>query len=76
KLGREHEIMLVDKKTEHRFSPSLPWHMMSWREPRQITRNLNLLNKKNIKYVNGEVLKIDPANRFLKTNTKDFACMQ
>lgn len=23
KLGREHEIMLVDKKTEHRFSPSL-----------------------------------------------------
>lgn len=72
KLGREHEIVLVDRRTKHRFSPSYPWLMMGWREPHQITRNLNLLNKKGIKYINGEVLKIDPANRFVKTSTKDF----
>jgi sulfide:quinone oxidoreductase len=72
KLDREHEIVLVDKRTEHRFSPSFPWLMMGWREPHQVTRDLSLLNKKGIKYVNGEVLKIDPANRLVKTSTKDF----
>jgi len=73
KLGREHEIVLVDRRIKHRFSPSFPWLMMGWREPHQVTRNLDLLNKKGIKYVNGEVLKIDPANRMVKTSTKDFA---
>lgn len=72
KLGKKHEIVLVDRRTEHRFSPSFPWLMMGWREPHQVTRNLNLLNKKGIKYINGEVLKIDPANRLVKTSTKDF----
>lgn len=73
KLGREHEIVLVDKRTEHRFPPSYPWLMMGWREPNKVTRNLNLLNKRGIKYINGEVLKIDPANRVVKASTKDFA---
>jgi sulfide:quinone oxidoreductase len=72
KLGRDHEIVLVDRRTEHRFSPSFPWLMMGWREPQQVTRDLNLLNKKGIKYIHGEVLKIDSANRVVKTSTKDF----
>ena len=71
KLGKKHEIVLVDRRTEHRFSPSYPWLMMGWREPHQVTRNLNLLNKKDIKYINGEVLKIDPANRVVKTSAND-----
>lgn len=72
KLSRKHEIVLVDRRIKHRFPPSYPWLMMGRREPHQITRNLNLLNKKGIKYINSEVLKIDPANRIVKTSTKDF----
>ncbi len=72
KIGREHEIVLVDRRTEHRFPPAYPWLMMGWREPHQVIKNLDLLNKKGIKYVNGEVLEINPANRSVKTSTKDF----
>jgi sulfide:quinone oxidoreductase len=72
KLGRQHEIMLIDRRTEHRFPPSYPWLMMGWREPHKITRNLNLLNKKGIKYVNDEIEKIDPTNRLVKTKSNDF----
>lgn len=45
--------------------------MMGWREPPQITRNLSLLAKKGITYVNDEVLRIDPSNRLVKTTSKD-----
>ncbi len=57
KLGKRHEVMLVEKKTKYEFTPSYLWLMMGWREPLQITRSLSLLKKKGITYVNGEVLK-------------------
>jgi sulfide:quinone oxidoreductase len=72
KLDKEHEILLIDKRTKHRFPPSYPWLMMGKREPNQVTRPLNRLNNKGIQYVNDEVLKIDPANRLIKTTTKDY----
>jgi len=45
--------------------------MMGWREPRQTTRKLNLLEKKGIGYVNAEALKIDPVNKTVKTSNGD-----
>jgi sulfide:quinone oxidoreductase len=72
KLSKEHEITLVDRRTEHRFPPSYPWLMMGWREPHKVTRSLNLLDKKGIRIINSEVLKIDPSNRLVKTSTKNF----
>jgi len=71
KLGKRHEVMLVEKKTKYEFTPSYLWLMMGWREPLQITRNLSLLTNKDIAYVNGEVLGIDPSNRLVKTTTKN-----
>ncbi len=73
KLGKKHKIVLIDRRTEHRFPPSYPWLTMGEREPHQVVKDLSLLNKKGISYVNGEVLKIDPANRLVKTSAKDFA---
>ncbi|HJX24233.1 MAG TPA: FAD/NAD(P)-binding oxidoreductase, partial [Candidatus Bathyarchaeia archaeon] len=73
KLGKEHKITVVDRKVGYEFTPSYLWLMMGWREPRQITRDLNLLSRKGIKYINNEVLKIDPANRLVKTKTGDLA---
>lgn len=71
-LGKEHKVILIDRKTNYEFSPSYLWLMMGWREPERITRNLSLLGKKGINYVNGEVLKIDPAERVVKTSAGDF----
>jgi len=72
KLGKEHEVLLVDKKAQYEFSPSFLWATMGWRKPSQITRNLSLLEKKGIKYVNGEVSKIDPSAKTVKTSAGEF----
>lgn len=73
KLGKEHRIILVDKKAKHEFTPSYVWLMLGWREPQQVTRDLNRLSRKGIEYVNAEVLKIDPSNRTVKTSTQDYS---
>src|SRR4030067_3498639 len=72
KLGKEHEVLLVDKKAQYEFSPSFLWATMGWRKPSQITRNLSLLEKKGIRYVNGEVSRIDPSAKTDKNNTRKF----
>ena len=72
RMGKKHDVVLVDQEAQYEFSPSFLWATMGWREPRQITRNLSLLERKGIKYVNGEALKIDPAERTVKTSVGDF----
>ena len=37
RLGSEHRIVVVDKRGEHVYSPSLLWVMVGWRRPGQIT---------------------------------------
>lgn len=71
KLGKEHEIILIDRKSRYEFTPSLLWLMMGWREPSQITRDLNILGKKGIECISGQVLKIDAANRLVKTDARE-----
>ena len=73
RLGREHRIVLVDKETRHVFAPSFTWLMLGWRDPLRISRELGLLTKKGIEYVNAEVFEIDPGNRLVKTGAGDFA---
>ncbi len=41
RLGKKHEVTVVDRKTKYESTPSFPWLMMRWREPQQITRNLS-----------------------------------
>ena len=42
-------------------------------DPPQIIRDLSLLRKKGIEYVNAEALEIDLGNRLVKTGAGDFA---
>jgi sulfide:quinone oxidoreductase len=72
-LGREHRIVLVDKETRHVFAPSFTWLMLGWRDLPRISRELGLLAKKGIEYVNAEAFEIDPGNRLVKTGAGDFA---
>ncbi len=72
KLGQQHEITVIDKKARYDFSPSFLWATMGWREPSQISRNLSLLEKKGITYINAEVLKINPSAKSVKTSVGEF----
>jgi len=68
KLGREHKVILIDKKQDHLFTPSLLWLIVGERKPEKIQRDLNVLNKKGIEYVNAEIQKIDPVRKAVFTS--------
>jgi len=68
KLGREHKVILIDKIREHLFSPSLLWLILDERRPENIQRDLSVLNKKGIEYINAEVKKIDTAGKKVITS--------
>lgn len=72
KIGREHKIVLVDKADVHIYNPSLLSVVFGEREPEKIKRELAVLNKKGIEYVNAEVLKIDPAKKTVTTSVGNF----
>lgn len=68
KLGKEHKVVLIDKSREHLFTPSLLWLILDERKPENIERDLSILNKKGIEYINAEVQKVDAANKTVITS--------
>lgn len=59
KLGREHEIVLFDRDSHHRFQGSFLWVMTGKRTPEAVCRPLSRLERKGIRYVNASVEGID-----------------
>ncbi|MCL4370788.1 MAG: NAD(P)/FAD-dependent oxidoreductase [Chloroflexi bacterium] len=59
RLGSEHRIVLVEKKSDFLFAPSLLWLMVDWRQPRQITKDLSRLVRPGVELVQAEVREID-----------------
>lgn len=70
-LGNEHKVILVDKCREHLFAPSLLWLILDARKPENIQRDLSVLNKKGIEYVNAEVQRIDTAKKSVITSSSE-----
>ncbi|HEX5021336.1 MAG TPA: FAD-dependent oxidoreductase, partial [Candidatus Binatia bacterium] len=63
KLGDQHDVILVDKRADHLFMPAFLFVMLGERQAKEITRSLSLLAKRNVKFVQSEVLGIDPDRR-------------
>ena len=66
RLGAEHRVVLVDKDANHVFWPSLLWLQVGLRQPRAITKELAVLERKNIQVIRGEVDSIDPTQRTVR----------
>jgi sulfide:quinone oxidoreductase len=62
-IARDHRVILVDRKREFVFPPSLLWLMVGRRSLKQISRPLNLLQRRGIEVIQADVRKIDPATR-------------
>ncbi|HSF58481.1 MAG TPA: FAD/NAD(P)-binding oxidoreductase [Candidatus Binatia bacterium] len=60
KIGERHDVILVDKRPDHIFMPAFLFLMVGERQPREISRSLQQLEKRNIKFIQSEVLGIDP----------------
>ena len=63
KLGADHDVILIDRRAEHIFMPAFLFIMLGERQPRDISRSLKLLEKRNVKIIQSEILGIDSARR-------------
>lgn len=68
KLPPQQRIVLVDRERDHLFDPSLLWLMTGGRTAANISRPLDKLRKKGIEVVNGEIERIEPAERRITVN--------
>lgn len=58
-LADKHRIVVVDKRAEYVFTPSLLWVMVGWRQPNQITKDLHRLLQPGVEALQSEVTAID-----------------
>ena len=63
KLPSQHRVVLIDREPDHVFAPSFLWLMTGLRKPDKIRRPLDLLDKQGIEVVQGEIEKLEPAER-------------
>ena len=54
----DHEITLVDRSPYHYFMPSFPWVALGYKEPEEVRRPLKNIEKKGVRFVQGEVKEI------------------
>ena len=70
RLGRKHDVLLVDKMGRHVFWPSLFWIQVGLREPKAITKDIGRLLRRGIDVVRGEVSCTDAATTCAKVDGK------
>lgn len=71
RLGSEHRIVLVDKRAEYIFTPSLLWVMVGWRQAGQIRKDLRRLVRPGVEVKQAEVHAIDPERSRVRTGDKE-----
>jgi len=59
RLGRDHQVTLVDRRAEHVYLPALLFLMVGQRRPEEITRRLSRLQRRNVNVVQSEIEGID-----------------
>ena len=73
RLGTEHRVVVVDKRAEYVFTPSLLWVMVGWRRPEQITKSLHRLVRPGVEVMVAEAQEIDLDSRKVKTGGSDLS---
>lgn len=67
KLGKEHEITVINNRDYFQFTPSNPWVAVGWRSARDIAVPLEpVLKKKGIKLIVDTVTELDAENSLVK----------
>ena len=73
-LGKEVEVTVISEDNKFVFLPSLPWLIMGWRRPVDITLHIaDILRLKGIQFIHEAATHIDPDTSKVKTATKEIA---
>lgn len=73
RLGPEHRIVVVDKRGEYVFTPSLLWVMVGWRRAAQITKDLRRMVRPGVEVLKAEVQEIDPQRAVVRVDSDELA---
>jgi sulfide:quinone oxidoreductase len=72
KLGKDHDVTVINDKADFQFVPSNPWVAVGWRDRESITFPIETyLAKKGINFIADRVDKIDAANNRLELSKGD-----
>src|SRR5512145_3171404 len=66
KLGDRHDVILIDKRPEHLFMPAFLLVMVGQRQTSEVTQSLKLLKRRNVTFIQSEVLGIDPSQQVIR----------
>src|ERR1035437_9610440 len=68
RLRQDAEITVISRDAEFTFIPSLPWVVMGWRDPSRLQVRLDApLQRRNSRFVLGEVKELDPEKGEVRT---------
>src|SRR5438105_1732060 len=70
-LPGEHRVVLVSRSYVYSFAPSYTWVMLGRRTGRRISRDLRMLEKKGIEFLQGEVEAIDTARKRVQVGEQE-----
>jgi sulfide:quinone oxidoreductase len=71
-LGKQADVTVVSEDNRFVFLPSLPWLIMGWRRPEDITLNVaDILRSKGIQFIHEAAIQVDPDSSKVKTATKE-----
>lgn len=62
-LGGPNSITLIDRESDHYFPPSYLWAITGERDPAELHRPLEVLSRRGIDLVRGEIEAIEPEDR-------------
>jgi len=68
RLGPEHQVVLLDRRAEYLYTPSLLWVMVGARHPEAAVRDLRRMASPGVEVLTAEVQKIDPAGQRVVTS--------
>ena len=63
KLGKDHDVILIDRRSEHIFMPAFLFLMVGQRQPKDIVRNLKKLEQRNVQVIQSQIEGIDPKSQ-------------
>lgn len=67
-LGRKAEVTVVSEENRFVFLPSLPWLIMGWRKPADITLKVaEILEPRGIRFIHAEALEVQPESCRVRT---------
>jgi sulfide:quinone oxidoreductase len=73
RLGRDHEVTLVDRSTDHVYMPAFLFLMVGQRKPEDITRKLKRLERRNVNVVQSEIEGVDPDRQEVRLRDRTLA---